>query len=324
MSMKLGGLIEMVRNQARSDVLRAVVKEEEGNKLHEKIKNLPDEALDLMGAVSGIPEYELPVYRAMVKGEENEFRTKMSEFAGVLQTGDIILVTGAHWRSKALVAAQRPFYIRARASHVALVHADFVCIDSMPGTGVSNRSIAAVLNNVEDNWRIIRFNAVSNDHRDEMLTRCAYYLQQPYKIKPQKGAGKQFSYCSELARKVYQDCKVKGTKIPKGVLINPCHFDQIADKGEVCQDITETVRPFLGFLKEYEAMLNVTSGLFVKGLQLNRHRFKERTNFLKDIEGLASRGVMPKESMERMVNEIKLLEDKMNFKFWDFTRESKS
>lgn len=310
-------LMEMVRNRARSDVLRLMSNEEKAAKVYEQIKNLPDEQLDRMGSFADIPEHQLPVYRAMMRGEENEFLTKMSEFNGVLLSGDVILVTGKKFRSKALVAAQLPFYTKARASHVAMVHADFICIDAMPGEGVNNRTIAEVLDDVEDNWRVIRFNAVTDENREDMLKRCAFYLQQPYSIKPKKGAGKKFSYCSELVSKVYQDCKVRCIKIPTGKLINPCHFDRLADKGEVCKDITETVRPFLEFLKEYKAMLSVTGGLFIKGLQLNRHRDKERKNFLSNMQALAKGGDLTHESLVKMTKDIEAIQEKMNFRFWD-------
>lgn len=309
--------MEMVLNQACSDVLKLMSNEEEGAKVYEHIKNLSSDQLDCMGTFASIPEHQLPVYRAMMRGEENEFFTKMAEFNGVLQIGDVILVTGTKLRSKALVAAQLPFYTKARASHVAMVHADFICIDAMPGEGVNNRTIAEVLDDVEDGWRVIRFNAVTDESREDMLKRCAFYLQQPYSIKPKKGAGTKFSYCSELVSKVYQDCKVDCIKIPKGKLINPCHFDRLADKGEVCQDITETVRPFLEFIKEYKAMLSVAGGLFIKGLQLNRSRDKQRKDFLSKMQALAKEGDLAHEDLVKIAKDIEAIQAKMNFRFWD-------
>lgn len=312
-------LMDMARNQARADVFKVMSNEEEAAKALDQFKLLPDEHLDSMGLISGIPEHQLPVYRAMIRGEENEYLAKMKELDGVLQSGDVILVTGKKFRSKALVAAQFPFYTKARASHVAMVHADFICIDAMPGEGVKSRTIAEVLGDVENNWRIIRFNAVTEENRDRMLPQCAFYLQQPYSIKPKKGAGAKFSYCSELVSKIYQDCKVRCIKVAKGVLVNPCHFDRLADKGEACQDITETVRPFLPFLMEYKAMLAMQAKLFIGGLQLNRYRDKERKDLLASVQGLAKSGRLPHEALVAVANQIEEMEGKMNFRFWDST-----
>lgn len=310
-------LMDMARNQARADVFKVMSNEEEASKALDQFKSLPDEHLDSMGLISGIPEHQLPIYRAVIRGEDNEYLAQMKEFDGVLQSGDVILVTGKKFRSKALVAAQFPFYTKARASHVAMVHADFICIDAMPGEGVQNRTIAEVLDDVEDNWRIIRFNAVTEENRDRMLQQCAFYLQQPYSIKPKKGAGAKFSYCSELVSKIYQDCKVRCIKVPKGVLVNPCHFDRLADKGEACQDITETVRPFLPFLRDYKAMLAMQAKVFIGGLQLNRYRDKERKDLLASVQGLAKSGRLSHEALVAVANQIEAMEGNMNFRFWD-------
>ncbi|MFB8830293.1 hypothetical protein ACE0DR_15470 [Azotobacter sp. CWF10] len=179
-------LIDMARNQARADVFKVMSNKEEAAKALDQLKSLPDEHLDSIGLISGIPEHQLPVYRAMIRGEENEYLAKMKVFDGVLQSGDVILVTGKKLRSKALVAAQLPFYTKARASHVAMVHADFICIDAMPGEGVQNRTIAEVLDDVEDNWRIIRFNAVTEENRDRMLKQCAFTSSSPTALSPKR------------------------------------------------------------------------------------------------------------------------------------------
>ena len=55
----------------------------------------------------------------------------------VSERGDVILMTGTSNSSKALAKSQKPFYLKARSSHVALVHADFICIDAMPGALVT-------------------------------------------------------------------------------------------------------------------------------------------------------------------------------------------
>jgi hypothetical protein len=272
-----------------------------------------------MAQLIGIPERQYPVYRAMVRGEENEYFLKIVELAGVLQSGDVVLVTGRKITSKALVAAQIPFYSKVRSSHVAMVHADFICIDANPGVGVKQRTIAEVLGDVEDSWRIIRFNAVTEENRDLMLARGAYYLQQPYSIRPTRGAPSKFSYCSELVSKVYRESKVRCVKVPQGILINPCHFDKLADKGEACQDITESVRPFVPFLKEYKEMMAMQAHAMIAGLKLNRHRDKQRKDFLAAARAQARAGKLSHETLVKMAQVIQGIDEKMNFRFWDST-----
>ena len=313
----LDKIAEEVRNLARADVLKLMSNEQEAAKSFEDFAARPDDEIDFVARISGVPEHQFPVYRAMIRCEENEYFNKVSELSGILQSGDVILVTGKKFRSKALVAAQIPFYAKARASHVAMVHADFICIDANPGVGVKHHTIAEVLGDVEDNWRIIRFNSLTDENRDRMLIKCAYYLQQPYSIRPTNGAGAKFSYCSELVSKVYRDSKVRCIKVPQGILVNPCHFDRLADRGEVCQDITETVRPFVPFLQEYKEMMAMQAHALIAGLKLNRYRDKQRKDLLAGVQAQARAGDLSHESLVKVAQGIQQMEGKMNFRFWD-------
>ncbi|OYT76824.1 YiiX/YebB-like N1pC/P60 family cysteine hydrolase [Pseudomonas sp. PGPPP2] len=310
-------LAEEVRNMARADVLKLMADEGKTAKAFEDLAAAPDESIDFVARMSGVPEHQFPVYRAMVRREENEYSSKIAELSVILQTGDVILVTGKKFKSKALVAAQTPFYSKARASHVAMVHANVVCIDANMGIGVKHHTIAEVLSNVEDNWRIIRFNTVTDEHRERMLLRSAYYLQQPYSIRPINGAGAKFSYCSELVNKIYRDSGVRSIKVSKGVMVNPCHFDRLADKGEVCQDITESVRPFAPFFREYKEMIAMQAHAMVAGLKLNRYRDKQRKELLAEAQAQAKAGNLPHETLVKLAQGIQNLESKMNFRFWD-------
>lgn len=310
---------EAVRNLARADVFKLMANEEEAAKSFEKLAARPDDEIDFMARMSNIPEHQYHVYRAMIRGEENEYFSKMAELDGVLRSGDVILVTGKKITSKALVAAQIPFYAKVRSSHVAMVHADFICIDANPGVGVKHRTIVEVLSEIEDSWRIIRFNAVTEENRDLMLARGAYYLQQPYSIRPTNGASSKFSYCSELVSKVYRESKVRCVKVPQGILINPCHFDKLADKGEACQDITETVRPFIPFFREYREMMAMQAHAMIAGLKLNRYRDKQRKDLLAAVQAQARAGKLPHETLVKVARCIESIEEKMNFRFWDST-----
>ncbi len=317
--MNLEEAAEEARNLARADVFKLMANEENAAKSFEQFAARPDEELDFMARISNIPEHQFPIYRALIRGEENEYFSKIVELSGVLQSGDVILVTGKKITSKALVAAQIPFYTKVRSSHVAMVHADFICIDANPKVGVKHRTIAEVLGDVEDSWRIIRFNAVNEENRDLMLARGAYYLQQPYSIRPTNGAASKFSYCSELVSKVYRESKVRCVKVPQGILINPCHFDKLADKGEACQDITETVRPFIPFFQEYKEMMAMQAHALIAGLKLNRYRDKQRKDLLAQMQAQARAGKLPHEALVKVARGIEGIEEKMNFRFWDST-----
>ncbi|MCZ8235021.1 MAG: YiiX/YebB-like N1pC/P60 family cysteine hydrolase [Inhella sp.] len=222
-------LQQIARKAATAGILQAIGSPERSEQLLAQLRELPDSALDSMAALYGIPEEQHPIFRAHMRGQQNPFLDELGGVDGKLHIGDVILMTGSSARSKALVAAQKPFYLRARSSHVAIVHADFVCLDAIPGVGVSNRLIQEVLSDVDDDWRVIRFKGVSADHIDLLMRACAFYLAQPYKLRPRWRSGKESAYCSELARKIFLDCGITRSGIPVGPIVAPAHFDELAD-----------------------------------------------------------------------------------------------
>ncbi|MFR0675524.1 hypothetical protein ACLUUI_16050 [Enterobacterales bacterium AW_CKDN230030176-1A_HGKHYDSX7] len=62
-------LEEEARNHARAAVLKLMANEEEAAKSFERFAARPDEQLDEAARLSGIPEHQFPVYRAMIRGE---------------------------------------------------------------------------------------------------------------------------------------------------------------------------------------------------------------------------------------------------------------
>lgn len=93
-------LAEEVRNIARADVLKLMADEGKAAKAFEDFAAAPDESIDFVARMSGVPEHQFPVYRAMVRREENEYSSKIAELSGILQTGDVILVTGKNLNPK--------------------------------------------------------------------------------------------------------------------------------------------------------------------------------------------------------------------------------
>ncbi|RBL83946.1 hypothetical protein DDE05_27250 [Streptomyces cavourensis] len=291
--------------------------EEESQKLLAATRALPDEILDAEAKKAGVPEDQWPLHRAMIRGEPNAFLDELETVDGLLKSGDIVLMTNP--ASKKLVMGQQKlFYKQTRSSHVALIHADFVCVDSMPGAGVTNRTVSKLLHPAGDDWRVIRCDQVTDT--DAMMQACAYYLAQPYRVLPSKFSAKSYAYCSELARKVYVRCGVIDVGIPNDYVIAPAHFDMLADDvagSTHWQDVTESVRPAVNFCKKYEGLVDISVRLFIDGLQLNRKRYMQRTEALKKIEQLERSGKISKEKATEARKSIQATEGKMNHTFWD-------
>lgn len=290
---------------------------ERSEQLLKSIRSLSDDALDAMALLDGVPEDQHAIYRAHIRGEPNSFLEEIGAVDGKLRTGDVILMTGTAPRSKSLVVAQTPFYGNVKSSHVALVHADFVCIDAIPGAGVSNRLIQDVLAEVEDDWRVIRFGGVEESHADLIRRACSYYLAQPYKIKPSWRSGRDFAYCSELARKVYWELGLTNTGINAGPIVAPAHFDKLADRHTEWRDVTTDARAYVDVCRKYPAMLKIVARIFIHGLELNRSRFEDRKNALKQAQLKMSKKQLTKEQYIAMVKEVKKIEESLHHHFWD-------
>ena len=277
---------EAARNAAAANVFRLMAAEDTGAKLVENLRNLADKELDMMGKLSGVPTHQFHIYRAMIRNENNEFMQGLAQVDGLLQPGDVILMTG----NQALAKAQKALYKCAKSSHVALVHVDFVCIDAVPKMGVSNRIISEVLVGADAGWRVIRHKSVDANSTDRIMRACVFYLAQPYLIFPSKKSAKSSSYCSEMVRKIYRDIAIANSGIPDKSIIAPAHFDQLADQHSEWLEVTETVRPAIEFCQKYPEMVRVSSKIFIDGLKLNRQRFEDRTKMMTKIQTLAKAG----------------------------------
>ena len=311
---------EVARNSAAAKLFSVMESEEKSKEAIDGIRSMSDTELDLMGKLSQVPDSQLSIFRSLLRREENPFIEKLIEFEDELKTGDLFLVTGKSPSSKALVASQKLFYLNAKSSHVAIVHADFICVDAMPSPGVSNRLVSEVLADVEKHWRVIRLEGLNDTHAEPLQQRCAHYIAQPFKITIKRKRGKDYSYCSELARKVFEDCEIVNTGIPLHVVVKPCDFDRLADSKKGWTDVTEKVRPYIDFCIEFAPLLKVFSKFFVDGLKLNRARYEQRRKWLKMIEAAERKGKMRPEKAAELTAEIRKIEDSMHFTFWDFRK----
>jgi hypothetical protein len=315
---KASNTSDAIRNAAAADIFSHMATEEKSNALFNTLRGLPDGVLEQMSLSSGIPKEHVLIHRALMRGEDNPFTDGLSKVDGLLQAGDIVLMTGTSRKAQALANAQRFAYDKAKSSHVALLHADFICIDAMPGVGTTNRVISEVLSCVQDDWRVVRFKRLQVKDKETIARACVFYLAQPYSIRPSAQTMKKFSYCSELARKVFSHCSIGGTGIPDNLVIKPADFDRMADIHSEWTDVTEVVRPAIDFCREYEALVKVSSKLFIDGLKLNRARFDERAAAITQIRRDGRNGKMAKEKAAKAINEIKAIEKNLHNKFWDF------
>jgi hypothetical protein len=308
------------RHAAAADIFAHMASEERSEQLLTRLRMQTDEQLDFAAQLEGLPSEHYALHRAMVRGEENAFTDELSLVDGLLQSGDLILCTGNTVGAKIITKGQKYLYAQARSSHVALIHADFICVDAMPATGVSNRLVSDVLTDVKSDWRVIRCKKLGVEHTDSIYQACAFYLAQPYKILPAKKPMKAAAYCSELARKVFDHTGITGVGIPNDIVLSPGKFDDLADNHPEWEDVTETVRPAIEFCAKYSVLMNIASRLMIEGLKLNRKRFEERKAQLKLIQLAASRKQISKERAKEMVKEIRAIENNMNHKFWDHSQ----
>lgn len=309
----------IARNMAAADLFGKISTEEGAAKLEQEIRNMPDSALKMMSIMSGVPHNQTDLHVAMMRGQDNEFTEGLDALEGWFQSGDLILMTA----NQALATAQKTLYKNARSSHVAIVHADFICIDAIPKIGASNRIVPDVLEEAQPGWRVIRHNAVGPERTDEVMRVCAFYLAQPYKIIPSKKSAKKFAYCSELARKVYRDIGVEATGIPDASIIAPAHFDKLADQHPNWVDVTELLMPAVKFCQKYPEILRSTAKMFIDGLKLNRSRFEERTAQLAKLHILVKTGRVSKEDARVEVARIREIERNMHHTFWDVPRSTR-
>lgn len=303
---------------ASAEIFSIMNSDSKSNQTIKMIRSLSDQHLSMMARLMEIPESQIPIYMAMMRGENNEFFERLSAVDGKLHPGDVILMTGVHTSSKLLVKAQSKFYSDVRSSHIAIVLSDAICVDAIPSVGVSHRLISEVLAEVESDWRVIRFKDITEENFDNIHQKCAYYLSQPYKIFPSRKPAKSFSYCSELARKIYKDAGIRGTGIPDTRIIKPCDFDRLADSNSNWIDVTEEVRSYIELCFEFESIFKIIAKLAIDGLKLNYSRFEERMAMISKLNKMIRENKISKEKGSELKAQIKKINEKMHFKFWEF------
>ena len=318
--MDLDQMRQNARHAAAARIFAAMPSEEKSEQLLARIQGQSDAQIDFGARYEGVPADQLEIYRAMVRGQDNAFNQELSLVHNLLQPGDVILSTGDTFGAKVITKGQKFGYEHARSSHVALMHAEFVCVDAMPSLGVSNRLVSEVLTDVKPGWRVIRCRKLGSEHMDRVYQACAFYLAQPYKILPSKKPMKAAAYCSELARKVFLHTGITGIGIPNDRVLSPGKFDELADNHPQWEDVTEQVKPAIEFCMKYPKLMGMTTRLMIEGLKLNRKRFEERKAQIKQIQLAASKNAISKEKAKELIKSIREIENTMNHKFWDYTK----
>ncbi|MDF6776857.1 hypothetical protein NLR79_25055, partial [Escherichia coli] len=107
---------------------------------------------------------------------------------------------------------------------------------------------------------------------------------------------------------MYRDIGLTGTGINASPIVAPAHFDQLADLHTQWRDVTADAKIYVDVCRKYSAMLKVTAKIFIHGLELNRLRFTDRKNALKQAQLAMSKKLLTKEKYIAMVKETKEIE----------------
>ena len=235
----------------------------------------------------------------------------------MLQTGDVILVTGAHASSRKLVQAQRLFVPEAKSSHAILAHGETLCIDAAPAEGVRQRFLLDVLLNIEPTWEVIRLEGITDPQKEAIIKAAAYYLNQGYLIHPTSIIGNKKSYCSELVRKVYVRAGIQ-TNLPESGVVMPGHFDRLINNNLGWSLVTPEIKSWVETVAADEATLRNITDIAINGLKLNRKRFEERKKMRHRLIKDHKKGKISQEKLTEMLQILDGINDKVNYKFWDY------
>ncbi len=158
---------------------------------------------------------------------------------GIVQAGDLLLVTGQGKLSASLVAAQKIVYQQAVSSHVEFSLGDGTFVHATGDGGVHLTFVMDELKSCEPNWRAIRLKGITEAQQECLTNEGMYYLRQDYN-KIFMGSGNDHSsFCSELIAKIYQKAGIEILSKKQPSKVAPAHFDREADIQMEWEDVTE-------------------------------------------------------------------------------------
>jgi hypothetical protein len=82
--------------------MQQLATEEQREAYLNRMLNMSDDELNVMARISHIPEPHWPTFRAVVRRQDCEFMQRLKGFEDQLETGDVVLMTGTSFKSKAL------------------------------------------------------------------------------------------------------------------------------------------------------------------------------------------------------------------------------
>lgn len=307
----------MYSKELTSTILQLAGTEEGRDFAHKMFEKLKPEHFDLMTSLVNIPPELKDLYKSIMTGNLDPLFKLTEKLPDWFRTGDIIMMAGNSHSSEILLKVQKRYYKGTRSSHIAILQADFIAVDAMPQLGVTTRLVSDILKDAKDDWRIIRFRNLNSQNYEAIQKASTYFFLQPYLIFPGKKPSKKFSYCSELARKIYEHSDIKKTGIPNSPVIKPCDFDILADTSKNWEDVTEQLRPAVEMVQNISPVLSRFSMHYTNGLRLNKERFEDRKNQRTKIKRLQKQGEIAESMANKYINLLNDADKNMNNTFWD-------
>lgn len=191
-----------------------------------------------------------------------------------MRSGDILLVTGLTGRSKTIVYAQKPFYWKAKSSHVAVIYAENAIVHSVGGKGVHLAEMIAELESCQSDWRVMRLRGLTEAQEEELQKSALYFQRQKYNRAFMMGGNEVSSFCSEFAVKAYKRAGIRILNGRKPSKVMPADFDKEFDAQKDWLDVTPE---YVKDLAAWEQMMPLLRAnlIFQQLIFARRHRHSQ-------------------------------------------------
>ncbi|MDG9922426.1 MULTISPECIES: YiiX/YebB-like N1pC/P60 family cysteine hydrolase [unclassified Pseudomonas] len=229
-----------------------------------------------------------------------------------MRPGDILLVTGLAAHSKAIVYAQKPFYLKAKSSHVAVIYAENAIVHSIGGKGVHLAEMIDELKSCQPDWRVMRLRGLTEAQEEELQKSALYFQRQKYNRAIMMGGNKVSSFCSEFAVKAYKHAGIRIFNGKKASKILPADFDKEFDCQEAWADVTHEYSQHLVSWQEMLPLIRANFALQQVVLARRHIHSQYRKKIFDYFETHGS------PNMQKAVAEVKEnLREKRILHFWD-------
>ncbi|MCR9807460.1 YiiX/YebB-like N1pC/P60 family cysteine hydrolase [Vibrio parahaemolyticus] len=187
-----------------------------------------------------------------------------------MQLGDVMLVRGEGAISAGLQAMQQVIHPGTRSSHVLFCLSDGCFIHATGDGGVHLKFVLDELNEVKENWRVIRLRHLPASKRDALSLAGFYFLDQAYNHKFLISGSPHKAFCSELVGKIFQraNIPIMGNKLPHR--LTPAHFDREADRQVMWEDVTDECKAYLSSHEHLEDEHRLVFNTLERSLRRNK------------------------------------------------------